>query len=234
MICINSKPDKLRNTLINKADECRAIERCQSFCMKCAQLSSVEAFRQYNWSWPGNHQPLHAVMILLVDLIESPQSEYALLSRRVVDIVFALLGPMGGLVAGTGPEDNLMKRPLSDGQETWLYLRRLRSKAWDLAGIDPSIVWTREQAIQYCNNPNQSQMLFSDDPGPMWSQASPEMLEDMEGLSVSPGGPAFESMGDVVMSPPNIDWSYLDAVLGSDQGGMDLGLGAGEDDDSGS
>ena len=123
-----------------------------------------------------------------------------------------------------------MKRPLSDGQETWEYLRRLRTKAWNLAGIDPDIVWTREQAIQYCNNPNDPQMLFSEDLGPMWNQASPEMLEDMEGLSVSHTGPAFEPMGDVVMSPPNIDWSYLDAVLG-DQESMDVGLGTREEDD---
>ena len=148
------------------------------------------------------------MMILLVDLIETPEAPYASYSRRVIDIIFALLGPTGGLVANA-------KRPLTGRErETWEYLRRLRNRAWQECGVNTDLTWTRKQAVEHCNNSSEPPVLVPD-PGPMWSQTSPGMSEDM-GAFLESTTAGFEGMGDVMMSPPNIDFSYLESVLGGD------------------
>lgn len=196
----------------------RTIGRCQTFLTKCAQLATVEEYKNFSWSWPGNHQGLHAIMILLIDLVQDPESSTAIQSRRVIDIIFALNGPQGGLVAGSGTEDDIMKRPLTEGgQETWEYLRRLRSKAWQKAGLDPDVVWTRDQAVQYCHNAHEPEVLAGEQ-GPMWSQASPESFEGMSLARVSQQAvPGAEALEDIMMSPPNLDWAYIDEVLSGGQ-----------------
>ena len=91
--------------------------------------------------------------------------------RQAIDIAFALCGPNGGIVAGGGASNRLMKRPLTEGgQEVWDYFRRLRAKAWQKAGLDPDIVWTREQAIHFCNQQPEP-AIIADEPVSLWSPA---------------------------------------------------------------
>lgn len=93
------------------------------------------------------HQPMHATMIMLVDLYERPSSIEASRSRAFIDAVFAISGPDGGIVSG---EDGVtVQRPLREGgREAWDLLRKLREKAWRKAGLDPSVLWTEETQIQ--------------------------------------------------------------------------------------
>lgn len=85
-----------------------------------------------------NHQPLHAITMLLNDLVKSPTSPYAPHARRVVDVLFAL-------------NESREQRLRSGGRQVWQTLRRLRAKAWRAADIDPEIGFTYEQAVQIAN-----------------------------------------------------------------------------------
>lgn len=93
------------------------------------------------------HQPMHATMIMLVDLYERPTSTEAPRSRAFIDAVFAMSGPDGGIVSG---EDGVtVQRPLREGgREAWDLLRKLREKAWRKAGLDPNVLWTEEEQIR--------------------------------------------------------------------------------------
>jgi hypothetical protein len=92
------------------------------------------------------HQPMHAAMIMLVDLYERPTSVEAPRSRAFIDQIFAMSGPDGGIVSG---EDGVtVQRPLREGgREAWDLLRKLREKAWRKAGLDPDVLWTEASQI---------------------------------------------------------------------------------------
>ena len=163
------------------------------------------------------HQPLHAIALLLLDLIQTPSSAHGAYSRRVIDIIFALSSPETGLVAGPSSGGLVMKRSLSEGgKHAWEYLRRLRLKAWQKCNADPELTWSREDAIQYCNNDGET-CRTSQDPGPMWSTVSLEtMSEEMEAFLS--GGGAMEGIADVIMGPPNIELPFLESLLGEESG----------------
>ena len=152
----------------------------------------------------------------MMDLVHSPEAPYAEYSRRVIDCVFALLGPSGGLVAGGASGDGIMKRPLSQhGREIWYYLKRLRIIAWQKCGVNPDITWTREQAIQYYNTSQAVDVLVPDPghPGPMWNPTSPEMPEDVFQQPVSTAD-ILRSMSGRVMSPPSFHFPGLGGLFG--------------------
>ncbi|KAF2167530.1 hypothetical protein M409DRAFT_22337 [Zasmidium cellare ATCC 36951] len=130
-----------------------AIQKTQSFLTKSAQLACISTFSKFQWSRPGNHQPLHAITVLLVDLLRNPHSPLSPSSRRIVDVTFALCGPSGGVVASSTSRTATVARPLTEGgREAWEALSRLRRKAWGRCGWDADEVWTRERAIEYCES----------------------------------------------------------------------------------
>uniref|UniRef100_A0A093V889 Putative transcriptional regulatory protein n=1 Tax=Talaromyces marneffei PM1 TaxID=1077442 RepID=A0A093V889_TALMA len=114
---------------------------------KFIALATDPDFQPFQWSWPGNHQPMHATMIMLIDLYERPSSPEALRSRAFIDKIFSISGPDGGVVGG---EDGVTTaRPLKDGgREAWDMMRRLREKAWQKAGLNPQQLWTEQAQIQ--------------------------------------------------------------------------------------
>lgn len=114
---------------------------------KFISLATDPDFQPFQWSWPGNHQPMHATMIMLIDIYERPYSPEAPKSRAFVDKIFSLTGPDGGVVGG---EDGIStQRPLKDGgREAWDMIRRLRQKGWQKAGLDPQKLWTEQAQIQ--------------------------------------------------------------------------------------
>jgi hypothetical protein len=131
----------------NGADVPSALRHCHALMDKFILLATDSDFEPFHWSWPGNHQPMHAVMIMLIDLYERPTSAEAPKSRAFVDKVFSLMGPDGGVAGG---EDGIPRsRPLKDGgREAWDMLRRLREKAWLKAGLDPKLVWPEQVQTQ--------------------------------------------------------------------------------------
>ncbi|EAU34181.1 conserved hypothetical protein [Aspergillus terreus NIH2624] len=124
-----------------------ALRHCHGFMEKFISLATDPDFQPFQWSWPGNHQPMHATMIMLIDLYERPYSPEAAKSRAFIDRIFTLTGPDGGVVGG---EDGIStQRPLKDGgREAWGMIRRLRQKAWQKAGLDPNKLWTEQAQIQ--------------------------------------------------------------------------------------
>ncbi|KAI2008618.1 hypothetical protein LOZ39_005584 [Ophidiomyces ophidiicola] len=120
-----------------------ALHHCHGFMEKFISLATDPDFQPFQWSWPGNHQPMHATMIMLIDLYERPGTPEAPISRAFIDKIFSLSGPDGGVVGG---EDGISTaRPLKDGgREAWDMMRRLREKAWQKAGLDPKVLWTEQ------------------------------------------------------------------------------------------
>ncbi|PGH06086.1 hypothetical protein AJ79_06620 [Helicocarpus griseus UAMH5409] len=134
----------------------RALRHCHGFMEKFILLATDPDFQPFQWSWPGNHQPMHATMIMLIDLYERPQTPEASKSRAFfIDKIFSLSGPDG--VVG-GENGISTSRPLRDGgREAWDMMRRLREKAWLKAGLEPRVLWT-EQAQAEARHPYMKQM----------------------------------------------------------------------------
>lgn len=191
-----------------------SISHAQSFLRKHAQLVAVPLFRNFQWSYPSNHQPLHAITILLMDLLSTPApaaNSVCLASKQVLDLIYALCAPEGGII---GTDDlHYRNRPLTQGgKEAWDLLRRLRNKTWAHAGWDVNVVWSRERAVAFCNHEDH----IEDFPTPPGVQ-SPSVL----GAAAQIDDPVFAE--GIAISPPNIDWAYLDAVLEGTKDPMDLG-----------
>ncbi|MCJ1402365.1 hypothetical protein MMC11_005585 [Xylographa trunciseda] len=117
-----------------------ALKYCHNYMKNFLELATNPVFQPFQWAWPGGHQPMHAVMIMLVDLYQRPNSDEAELSRSYIDRTFKQAAPEGGISTEEGGIP--VQRPLREGgQEAWTMLRRLREKAWQKAGLDPDILW---------------------------------------------------------------------------------------------
>jgi len=132
----------LKNTkskLWNVGRQC-ALHNCHSFLRKFISVASDPELEPFWWSWPAMYGPMHAALIVLVDLYERPHSVEAPRSRELVDSVFAYSSPDRGIVGG--PNGVTVHRPLREGGvEAWEMLRGLRSAAWQKAGLDPRVLW---------------------------------------------------------------------------------------------
>ncbi|KIW70188.1 hypothetical protein PV04_02480 [Phialophora macrospora] len=123
-----------------------ALHNCHSFLRKFTSLATDPDLEAFRWGWPALYGPLHAVLIILVDVYERPASVEAPRSRELVDKVFGLAAPESGIVGGS--DGYTVQRPLREGGvEAWDMLRGLRSAAWQRAGLDPSVLWTEEDQL---------------------------------------------------------------------------------------
>ena len=123
-----------------------ALRACQSFMRKFVSLAEDPELRRYRWAWSTIAHPIHATIIMLVDLHDRPHSDEAPRSRAMIDKMFAL--------ADSGHDDPEVSRwpgtavPLREGgEEAWIMLRKLRQKAWLKAGLDPDVLWTEDDQM---------------------------------------------------------------------------------------
>ncbi|KAF3088044.1 hypothetical protein TWF102_003457 [Orbilia oligospora] len=110
-----------------------SLHACHRLLRKFIFLSTSPAFRPYFWFLPGTYQPLHSCMIILLDLYNSPNSDEARPSQKLLDEVFELFGPdgNGNPNSTSGAYDALAQRPLVEGgKEAWAMMARFRAKAY--------------------------------------------------------------------------------------------------------
>jgi hypothetical protein len=173
-------------------------------------------------------------MTLLTDLRRNPRSPGSSSFREVIDIIFALCGPSGGLVAVVG--DVMRPRPLTEGgSESWDLLWRFRSRAWRAAGLDPHVLWTREQALEslykaYDEAQQEPHVQDADMPVPGLAQSSGFSESTPAGTSHTLGTGLLDLNTPVPM--PNVDMSFWDQMI-DEHGQMDLDLGTYGDFDLG-
>ncbi|ETN42588.1 uncharacterized protein HMPREF1541_01745 [Cyphellophora europaea CBS 101466] len=145
--CIAYAPflKNLRSKLWDGGRQC-ALHHTSAYFRKFISLAKDPAMQAFRWSWPGTAQPMHAAIILLVDVYERPQSVEAARSRALIDEVFSLSDPESGIVGG--PNGASAQRPFREGgADAWEMLRNLRASAWRKAGLDPNALWTQEQQV---------------------------------------------------------------------------------------
>lgn len=136
----------LKSKLWTGGRQCALHHTC-AYLRKFISLARDPSLEGFRWSWPGTSQPMHAAIILLVDLYERPQSVEAARSRALIDEVFALSSPEQGIVGG--PNGPSSQRPFREGgDDAWEMLRNLRASAWRKTGLDPNVLWTQDQQIQ--------------------------------------------------------------------------------------
>jgi len=82
------------------------------------------SFQRYQWLYPGIYQALHPIATILADLWNRPFSSEAPTSRLLMDRVFSLLGPDGGIV--TEADNSSTRRHLSaGGKKAWYILYKM-------------------------------------------------------------------------------------------------------------
>ncbi|KAJ9298235.1 transcriptional regulator family: Fungal Specific TF [Paecilomyces variotii] len=105
-------------------------------------------FALFQWCWPGNHQPLHALIIMLKYLECDPIATDAVTIRKLVDETIALCDADGGVNCGINGGADVRRRPLTEGgREAWDLIRKLRVGIFVKIGLDPDILPTRDQVV---------------------------------------------------------------------------------------
>ncbi|KAI2689938.1 transcriptional regulator family: Fungal Specific TF [Penicillium roqueforti] len=212
-----------------------ALRHCYAFMEKFIRLATDPDFQPFQWGWPGNHQPMHAMMIILIDLYERPYSPEASVSRGFVDQILSLCGPDGGVVSGG--DDIFTQRPLRNGgREAWGMIRRLRQQAWQKAGLNPELPWTgQDRSTNFANAPYFKSMssanipLSSGDrafaPDSAFGRSSAATMSSQQSLVNSPmvnfldtagpnAMPASEPAPFMIDPGLNFDWGEWDNIFG--------------------
>jgi hypothetical protein len=204
-------------------------------------LCCASEFARFQWAWPGNHQPLHSLMMLLHGIGCRPNDPNLKSSCTIVDQVLALCGPQGGITASD--DDELMARPLTEGgSEAWNLVRRLRCKLWASLGFDPNVLPPREdvrrnvqQQIAAFNSSGGVLHLQTPLPEGQMGSYGGQALANTTGLESAPGTVLPDSMTAFTISQdhlgatpfgftssgftPNINWNDWDPLFleGEDQ-----------------
>jgi hypothetical protein len=124
-----------------------ALHHATSFMRRLISLATEPALESFRYLWPGSYNPMHAAIILLVDVHERPRALEAARSRALIDKIFSLSSPASGIVGGANGVST--QRPFHEGgTEAWDLLRDLRNWGWRKAGLDPNYLWTVDDQIE--------------------------------------------------------------------------------------
>ena len=172
---------------------------CYSYLEGYIDIATNRNFISFHW-WNGGHQPIHAIMVLLVDLYTRPFSDTATRSRVLLDRAFELTTADGGIAT---EEDGVpVSRQVSQGgQAAWGLLRTLRAKAWRKARMDPETVWSTGTA-QYHRN---DEPLFTSSPK---SGVSPTAQEEQAASAPAAVSNALDDPME------DFDWKTWDQTFG--------------------
>lgn len=119
-------------------------------------LCTTHGYRPIQWMYPGYHQPIKSVAVLLVDLYREPHSEFAYASRSLVDKLFFTCRLAGESVPHSSRKplgDSTIHRPFATA---WSSLANLRKRVWESIGLDPTMPWC--EAIERASRKYRSSM----------------------------------------------------------------------------
>lgn len=123
------------------------LKHCHSFTRKYIVLAINPEVQCFRWTWTSLLQPMHSSLLLLLDLYERPDSVEAARSRALIDHMLSLSLTDHGIVGGD--YGITFTQPLDEcGGEARNLLLDLRNKAWQRAGLDPTVLWTEQDQIQ--------------------------------------------------------------------------------------
>lgn len=108
-------------------------------------MSTTGSYLPYQWLYPGAYQPLQPVAVLLIDLLNNPQSEESSKSRALLEKAFSMLGPRGRMTNGSLRVNCWSDLRYSSGgsRQAWTRLEKLRTKVWQKLGLDHDVLWMR-------------------------------------------------------------------------------------------
>jgi hypothetical protein len=125
----------------------RAIAGCRKYLHGFLKIVQCHEFQPWHWCWPGQHQPLHSIMALIMHLDQYPDDPSSRENRKLVDLSIFMCGPQenNGILSS---EDGIFdSRPLSvSGSKAWEFIRQARAKVWTKASLDPIILNCPERA----------------------------------------------------------------------------------------
>lgn len=122
--------------------------------MELAWVSTVRMSIMDMWlTTASNHQPLHAIVVLLNEVSTTQDSQTSEKIRNVIDVIFALANENAGLCSNVSQHTERNARVLHEGgSEVWRFLKRLRARAWRKRNWDPGNGLSREQATTLCQS----------------------------------------------------------------------------------
>ncbi|KAL9070788.1 MAG: hypothetical protein Q9157_005690 [Trypethelium eluteriae] len=125
----------------------RILNHSRSYLERITALTCFDEFAPLQWAWPGIHQPLQAIMVLLHHIKQQPNSQHTEANISAIDEALSLCDREGGMIGGRdGP---LNRRPLKEGgQEAWYLIWNLRTQAWQRAGYNPEQLLTRAETVE--------------------------------------------------------------------------------------
>ncbi|KAE9371804.1 hypothetical protein N431DRAFT_559228 [Stipitochalara longipes BDJ] len=139
------KGQKLEPYLYKKDPQ--AILRCKEYLQVFLKIVQSSEFQPWHWCWPGQHQPLHAILLLIMHLERCPDNSTTQETRRLVDLAIFMCGPQENNGVLSSEDGCFDSRPLSgSGSKAWEFIRQARANVWTKAGLDPVILNCPEQA----------------------------------------------------------------------------------------
>lgn len=159
--------------------------------------------------YPGIYQPLQPLAVLLTDLLRCPYSDEALLPRSLIDAVFDLYRVDHGVVSeGVSPLRSLS----TFGKDAWWMLIRARTKALEVVGQDPHVLYPfRVAADQKCVCGNPLKVKTSQD-------AATNLQFDSKYFD--PPDIDVDRVIEQAQEPLGFGWEEWDALLGDGAGLM--------------
>jgi len=190
---------KLESYLEEK--DSQAIAGCRKYLHGFLKITQNPSFQPWHWRWPGQHQPLHSIMALIISLSTSPDSNSPLAreTRKLIDLAIYMCGPQENNGIQSTEDGHYDSRPLSMvGSKAWELIRETRSKVWIKAGLDPVIL----------NCPERAEDIHLDEEGGLIEQ------------TVVDGTPMVEVPMDLLEGWPGIEFDGEEWLSGNIDGGF--------------
>ncbi|PVH78812.1 hypothetical protein DL98DRAFT_236184 [Cadophora sp. DSE1049] len=177
----------------------QAISGCRKYLHGFLKITQNSSFQPWHWRWPGQHQPLHSIMALIVSLSNSSESNTPLAreTRKLIDLAIYSCGPQENNGIQSTEDGHYDSRPLSiAGSKAWEFIRETRSKVWIQAGLDPVVL----------NCPERAEDVRIDEEGGLREESAREDI--VEGVEME-GTPMVEVPLDLLGGWPGIDDEWM-------------------------